>query len=402
MFVLLTFAKWTVSSLVAMGIQQGSAVAAFPADSPETVRFEAASQPLLLERAKVARVLSDPKQWIAQYNSDWLLPTFPELDVVMSSKTAAAAFQKVFSKPGNSAMMQRLIEGGTCNRSDLGEENWNQLADGMTILSNGDRSAMKGGEGTLAMNFQPRVMFRDTSGKLVFELNGLRCPKALEGLSKLFGQAREGSEEDDRCPSNLLQKTAAGRIAAPPEGKFYDVEALADEIARASHLPLYVDRRLHGMQIALASKGGTIDYRKAMTLMPTCLNMYWRPVGSVWMLACSPRSPWDEASKRKRADLQVDIAKLGGVAFSEGDPRSKYAYRQWMNTGATLGALSQTQTEGLSTMLTSCATSEDQAKFRQLSADGTLNSKVSLEFSMGFVYKIDLPSGSSATFISNH
>jgi hypothetical protein len=144
------------------------------------------------------------------------------------------------------------------------------------------------------MQFNVFVVLKTKDGRQeAFELKPSRVGGAITGKPD-----RGPSAASPRVPKDLEGALRNIKFVPGPSHRLKTGDLVA-KIARATSIPLYVDRRVEGdiLEFDCPSSSNVSQLDVAFGLA-TSLDMYWRKVDNAYFLAVSPRDPRELAKSR--------------------------------------------------------------------------------------------------------
>jgi hypothetical protein len=314
------------------------------------------------------------------YNSDWLLPQSAITSMGAHAPAVMDALLQCFGQA--SGLLDAAFEGGVQGH-EVPRSNWERLGNALRPNLGNVDERMRDGKGTLTLGLQRGVKLYDSDGEYLAEVSWVRdCADGLENLRKLYGGGTKPAPI--RCPPELENAVRDGLVPMGDEGvSIRKLPDLIEELAPNVSVPLRVDRRVEDMRLAFATAGVHLSRRQLMRIVPETLDMYWRKVGGIWLLAASPDYPPFEWDRRVAARVALGMSKVGELRSNNKDDFALVG-----SPDVSLGSLSAQQRQAFADLVFKCADPESREKIQGLMKAGKLGPGTTLRHSLMIHYNV--------------
>lgn len=286
-----------------------------------------------------------------QWDSQELLPQVPNAAMYESHGRMMAAFDGLFSDQ-RTDLFGQLSGGKSALMGEFPKGKVDALVDALPDYSNEIKQSIKSGGQEIRASFQPKLILQGRDGQYLTEIDLSKCPAARKALEEIFGNLPEAAPVA-RCPATLRGSFVSG-MALPVDGtRVFRVEELVAALRKGTNMPLYADRRILTKRVAIRST--RVSLGTLAEALPSALNMYWRPVGSVWFLAISPGDPVQEATIRASQKFRQSGDRIAARLAQAGYLPSVSSSNGFLGRAVSLADLNEAQARAFTEVLVNCA-----------------------------------------------
>jgi hypothetical protein len=371
----------TPERIVLDELKSGAEIVCLPIESREASRITNSDEAVLLQKLNVARTVRKTNSVFFQYDSDWMIRSFPGFENYRRNTAFLQELNKIFNRPAYVLLKEKMLSGATCNSNEFEKADWERVVDALPNLPDGWNESMKQGTVPISTVSQNRLMFRDQNGKLLFEVNIGQCKDTNVSVKELL-KRRTDKGDLNRCPAELTNLIdPIKKFEVPNDIITIDVVKAISLISAQLTKPVFIDSRLKNASIIVGAKKGQITFRRLAEAMAQTFDLYWRKVGREWILAVSEGDIYKESLKRIQRKLAYSLLGLDKLSASFGDDIDILGE-------SSLGDLDSSQKLALADLIKNCGTDKNRADFNDALQNGLINEKSMLSFSNGIMFNI--------------